>query len=77
MYMSTLLFFRQKSKVINDKVQSGDVMKKVFIKGIIFVIIGFYLGSFIFGTKVELVKKISLKKCIIFCNKGYIQIKTT
>jgi len=45
-------------------------MKKVFIKGIIFVIIGFYLGSFIFGTKVELVKKISKKEMYYFLQQG-------
>jgi len=45
-------------------------MKKIIIKGIIFIILGFYLGYFIFGTKIELVKKVSKKELYYFLQQG-------
>ena len=45
-------------------------MKKILIKGIIFIIIGFYLGYFIFGTKIELARKINKKEIYYFLQQG-------
>ena len=45
-------------------------MKNIFIKGIIFIILGFFLGNFIFGTKFEVGKKLSKKESYYFLQQG-------
>lgn len=45
-------------------------MKKIIIKGIVFIIIGFYLGHIIFGTKFEIGKKLSKKESYYFLQQG-------
>lgn len=45
-------------------------MKNIIVKGIIFIIIGFYLGHVIFGTKIELARKINKKETYYFLQQG-------
>ena len=43
---------------------------KIIIKGIILIIIGFFLGHILFGTKIDFVNKISNKDNFIFLQQG-------
>jgi hypothetical protein len=45
-------------------------MKKIIIKGIFFVIIGFFLGQILFGDKIELIKKLQKGDTYYFLEEG-------
>lgn len=45
-------------------------MKKIIIKGLFFIVIGFFLGQFIFGEKIELIKKLQKKDTYYFLEEG-------
>lgn len=45
-------------------------MKKIIFKGILFIIIGFFLGQFIFGEKIELIKKLQKRDTYYFLEEG-------
>ena len=45
-------------------------MKKIIIKGIIFIIIGFILGNYLFGNKLELLKKRNNYEIYYFLQEG-------
>ena len=45
-------------------------MKKIVIKGIIFVGIGFLIGQFLFGEKIELIKKLQRGDTYYFLEEG-------
>ena len=45
-------------------------MKKIIIKGLLFIIIGFLLGQFLFGEKIELIKKLQKKDTYYFLEEG-------
>lgn len=45
-------------------------MKKTIIKGIIFVAIGFFIGQFLFGEKIELIKKLQKGDTYYFLEEG-------
>ena len=45
-------------------------MKKTIIKGIIFIILGFFIGEFIFGDKLKDLKKLSKKETFYFLQEG-------
>ena len=46
--------------------KTGDIMKKVLIRGVVYVIIGYILGSFLFKSKLELIKNITSKELYYF-----------
>ena len=45
-------------------------MKKIIIKGIFFVAIGFFIGQFLFGEKIELIKKLQKGDTYYFLEEG-------
>ena len=45
-------------------------MKKVLIKGLFFVIVGFIIGQFIFKEKIELIKKLQKGDTYYFLEEG-------
>lgn len=45
-------------------------MKKIIIKSLIFIVIGFILGQFIFGGKIELIKHLQNKDTYYFLEEG-------
>ena len=45
-------------------------MKKTIIKGIFFIIIGFFIGQFLFGEKIELIKKLQKGDTYYFLEEG-------
>lgn len=45
-------------------------MKKIIFKGILFIIIGFFLGQFLFGEKIELIKKLQKRDTYYFLEEG-------
>lgn len=45
-------------------------MKKIIIKGIFFVIIGFFLGQIFFGDKIELIKRLQKGDTYYFLEEG-------
>ena len=45
-------------------------MKKIIIKGLLFIIIGFLLGQFLFGEKIELIKSLQKKDTYYFLEEG-------
>ena len=45
-------------------------MKKVLIRGVVYVIIGYILGSFLFKSKLELIKNITSKELYYFLEEG-------
>ena len=45
-------------------------MKKIIFKGIIFIIIGFIIGHFLFKEKIELIKKLQKKDTYYFLEEG-------
>ena len=45
-------------------------MKKVLIRGVVYVIIGYILGSFLFKSKLELIKNITNKELYYFLEEG-------
>lgn len=50
--------------------KTGDIMKKVLIRGVVYVIIGYILGSFLFKSKLELIKNITSKELYYFLEEG-------
>ena len=50
--------------------KTGDIMKKVLIRGVVYVIIGYILGSFLFKSKLELIKNITSKESYYFLEEG-------
>ena len=50
-------------------------MKKVLIRGVVYVIIGYILGSFIFKSKLELIKNITSKELYYFLEEGKVDDK--
>lgn len=45
-------------------------MKKIIIKGILLVAIGFFIGQFLFGEKIELIKKLQKGDTYYFLEEG-------
>ena len=45
-------------------------MKKIIIKGLFFVVIGFLIGQFLFGEKIELIKKLQKGDTYYFLEEG-------
>ena len=45
-------------------------MKKIMIKGIFFVAIGFFIGQLLFGEKIELIKHLQKKDTYYFLEEG-------
>lgn len=45
-------------------------MKKIIIKGIFFVAIGFFIGQLLFGEKIELIKHLQKKDTYYFLEEG-------
>ncbi len=45
-------------------------MKKIIIKGLFFVAIGFFLGQLLFGEKIELIKHLQNKDTYYFLEEG-------
>ena len=45
-------------------------MKKIIIKGVLFVIIGFFIGQILFGEKIELIKKLQKGDTYYFLEEG-------
>lgn len=43
---------------------------KILIKGIFFIILGFIIGNFIFGTKIDIINKLSKKDSFYFLQQG-------
>ena len=50
-------------------------MKKVLIRGVVYVIIGYILGSFLFKSKLELIKNITSKELYYFLEEGKVANK--
>lgn len=45
-------------------------MKKIIIKGIFFIVIGFFIGQFLFGEKIELIKRLQKGDTYYFLEEG-------
>ena len=45
-------------------------MKKTIIKGLFFIVIGFFLGQLLFGEKIELIKKLQKGDTYYFLEEG-------
>jgi len=45
-------------------------MKKIIIKGIILIIIGFFIGQFLFADKIELIKRLQKGDTYYFLEEG-------
>ena len=45
-------------------------MKKTIIKGIFFIVIGFFIGQFLFGEKIELIKRLQKGDTYYFLEEG-------
>lgn len=45
-------------------------MKKIIIKGLFFVAIGFFIGQLLFGEKIELIKHLQKKDTYYFIEEG-------
>ncbi len=45
-------------------------MKKIVIKGIFLILLGFFIGNFIFGTKIEPLKKLKNSQPYYFLQEG-------
>lgn len=45
-------------------------MKKIIIKGLIFIIIGFLIGNYLFGSKKDLIKRINNSEVYYFLQEG-------
>ena len=45
-------------------------MKKIIVKGIILILFGFFIGNYIFGTKIEPIKRIKNKQKYYFLQEG-------
>lgn len=52
-------------------------MKKLLVKGIMFIILGFILGNFIFKNKNEIIKKISKEDTCYFIQEGVYKDETS
>lgn len=52
-------------------------MKKIIIKGIIFIIIGFILGEIIFSNRIETLQKFNNKEKYYFLQEGVYKDKNT
>ena len=50
-------------------------MKKIILKGLIFVLLGFLLGEFIFGNKLKELKRLNNKETFYFLEEGIYQDK--
>ena len=45
-------------------------MKKIIIKGILFIVIGFFIGQFLFADKIELIKRLQKGDTYYFLEEG-------
>ena len=45
-------------------------MKKTIIKGIFFIIVGFFIGQILFGEKIELIKRLQKGDTYYFLEEG-------
>ena len=45
-------------------------MKKTIMKGIFFIVVGFFIGQFLFGEKIELIKKLQKGDTYYFLEEG-------
>ena len=45
-------------------------MKKILIKGLIFIVLGFFLGQLIFSDKIELIKRLQKGDSYYFLAEG-------